>query len=338
MFKLENYTTNSLIAIKYNNLVSNEIIKIKKLIDDAIRNRKIYEKFIIIYRNEVYNNSILNYINDVQAGLIKNYNKFKLEKLYNVSDITNVNSVKIKINSLQLSSIQAEKSKLIFSYYYNFMKYAILESNLNLRLEQYEIISSISDSMVIRLFKLYFKLISIQILKTGKFLLPYNIHVKIRGKSFSRIEKKYGNKNRNVDWNKSLKTLLSIAKDANINLYNKYINKDIKKNEFIQQMKPFVYNKDTNPTGLKWIVKRDKDFSLWLVLWTRYSSLKNIKFYNIVPTNFIANNSRSQIQFTKDSKSVDDIIRSNKLGFRDKLKVLERFDINYCLNTFDNDL
>jgi len=333
MSNLDKYTTAKLVGFEYTSIINNKIELLKSKLEDATRNRKIYEKLILINKDKVYPNDILSYVSDVYHNK-KQYNKFKIIELFNVKN----GQYRNKINSILYNNVSNDEFRLIYSYYVNFMEYSILESNLDLKLEKYERLN-ISSATISYLFKIYFWYISIGLLRSrSKIQLPYNVNIRVYGKNPNNARKKYNNNSVSVDWGESLKVLINIAKEIKPDLYNAYINKNIKKKDFIQSMKPYVYNKELNPNGKKWIVKRDKDFNLWIVIWSRFSNLKNIRNYSIIPTNFIATKDRSQIQFANNVKSIDDIITSRELGFRDKLRVLERYDINYCLNTFDNDL
>lgn len=335
-------TTTRLVSYEYEKLRLKKVEEYTEKFNHAVRNRKIYEKLILDNEKYVEPNEIINYINDVTIHKTKQYNKFKIKELYKSYKFNEVNEdsrdfdiIKLKINNFILSE-DSDKHRLIFSYYYNFMRYVILESDLDLQIEKYENLK-LSNNMLVYLFKTYFWCVSNELLLSGeKYELPYNVTIKVVGKNKNYSRKKYKTKYEKVDWGKSLKTLKSIAKDIDIDLYNSYINKSISKSLFIEQMKKYTYNKDTNIKGKKWLVKSTSDYNLWLVIWSKYSILKNISNYSIIPTNFIINETKSQIDFTNNVKNIKEIISSKLLGFRDKLRALERFDLNYCLNKFEN--
>ncbi len=333
MYNLYNDSTAKCVGIKYIDILNDKINNLKLKLDNATRNRKIYEQFILKCEKDVHSNSILDYVKSKNAGIYKSYNKFKLSELYKLY-VDKFNTSKFLIHNIPIKGvIRDEQNKLIFSYYYNFMKYAISENDLDLEIEVYENLT-FSPSFISLIFRLYFKHIGLLLLNKGNsYSLPFKILLKIVSKNASLSEVKY-HKIRNVDWKASLDTLLSISKDIKPNIYKSYINKNINKKEFIQSMKSYTYNKIDNPTGKKWIVKRLKDYNLWLVLISRYSNLTEFKNYNIVPTNFIINKTKSQIDFTDNANDIDEIITSKLLGFRDKLRALERFDLTYCMNTF----
>ena len=156
----------------------------------------------------------------------------------------------------------------------------------------------------------------------------------------SRRKKRYNNVllRKTEDWGASLRYLKQQAETINPEAYNLYSKKYISKSEFLQRMRPFLYNKLTNPNGLRWIIYCNKEFDHWVIFRHTYASNKMIRMYSIIPSNYINHTSKSQIDFTNNCKSVDDIITTEMLGFRDKLRGLERFDINFCLNTYKNDL
>ncbi len=137
-------------------------------------------------------------------------------------------------------------------------------------------------------------------------------------------------RNGSVDWNESLNILLSIAKKQEEqglhNYYTKYNNKEIKKKDFISSMKKFIYNKDTNPNGDKWLIYRN-NVEFPVIRWEgRSHSIANIKQYSFIPSNYINTPSRSQNEFAANAKNEDEILDSNKLGFRDKLNVCLTFN------------
>ena len=134
-----------------------------------------------------------------------------------------------------------------------------------------------------------------------------------------------------VDWGESFTTLKEYAKNNHNDLYTLYIEKKLNKRAFIIAMSPYCYDKDKNPNGFKWIVHMHKDQSAWLIFYKKKIST----IYNIVPSNFVMNATRSQVDFTNNINSIDEIYDTNQLGFRDKLNCLLRYDINY-INRFPN--
>jgi hypothetical protein len=146
-------------------------------------------------------------------------------------------------------------------------------------------------------------------------------------KIFGRTEFGEAYKNR-IDWGKSIKNLVELAKTHDPELYSLYYNKKIGRNRFIELMAKH---------GLKWFVYNDKDFNLWLVIKKTNCPNPNGKMYKVMPANGVTNDSRSQITFTDENPSVEAIIETSELMLMDKIRALERVDMDYCLNTFTND-
>jgi len=135
------------------------------------------------------------------------------------------------------------------------------------------------------------------------------------------------------DWGASMKFLKEQSKSLDFETYTLYDTGKINKREFIKRLKPHLYSND-NKAGLKWIIYCTKDSDHWLIINHKYSTIPNIRFYSITPKNDISTAEQSQIKFTEECNSVDDIIDTKLLGLRDKIRALERFDLDYCLNTF----
>ena len=339
-------TTSTLIAKEYTAIMKDHINSLNIKLEDIVRNRKIYEQFILDNIDKVYPNKIINYINDVNKNN-KSYNKFKLLEILGLKsskELSDSYMQKNYIDKILYYSGNNDDSRLLYVYYHNFCKYVIDESNVILEIEKYENLI-LNDRVISTLFNNYFFEVSKELLKPNhiSYTLPYNIHIKVISKDKNDARKKYNRTYDTVEWGESYKTLLAIAKEIDIDVYNKYKNKEIGRKELKELLSKYLYNKDTNPTGKKWLVKSDKDNNLWLVVHSKLSNLNtnstyNILNYGIVPTNFIVNETRSQVDFTNSVSNVTEIIDSKLLGFRDKIRALERFDFNYCLNTFDNDL
>jgi len=135
---------------------------------------------------------------------------------------------------------------------------------------------------------------------------------------------------RKIDWGESLKTLEAIAKDKEETreILDSYKIKVIKKKQFIAQMKSYVYSEE-HPNYPKWLVSIETDINPYWH-WSRIkSNVKNKHLFSFTPTNFVQNESRSQLDFIKTAKSVNDIIDTNLLGCRDKVYALLRYDRNH---------
>jgi hypothetical protein len=139
-----------------------------------------------------------------------------------------------------------------------------------------------------------------------------------------------------VDWYESLKVLKEIAKrqeDANLHtLYTQYTTKTINKYEFIDNMKQHTYSTE-HPDKEQWLIFRVDDKAAWIVWNKHLANITHAGIYSFTPTNYINTEHRSQIEFANTAKSIDEILDSNEIGFRDKLNILLRYDNSY-LNTY----
>lgn len=98
-----------------------------------------------------------------------------------------------------------------------------------------------------------------------------------------------------------------------------------------------LYHPETNPTGEKYLVYYTSDYMYWF-FWSRNDAkVKNAFLYTFTPTNYINTAERSQILFTAQCKSKDDILDSPLLGNRDKMNCLLRFDPNHGYNYITNE-
>lgn len=149
------------------------------------------------------------------------------------------------------------------------------------------------------------------------------IYVKEISRDFTKDKRIINNR-------ESLDNLERIAKEKNIELYNLYKTKYISRNQFIKDMKPYVYSKE-NPDREKWIIYYSDDYYYFIVWLKGYSRVQNVGEFRFIPSNYIHTPSRSQIEFGNNAKSRDEIIESVSLGFRDKLNILLRFDNTMAL-------
>lgn len=143
------------------------------------------------------------------------------------------------------------------------------------------------------------------------------------------VVKKTNFKKKKVNWGESLALLKEFAKDNHPDIYKEYKDNIISKVEFIDKMKPYVYNERTNPRGFKWLVRITNEFSPWLSYSKANCNINSKYRFSVTPTNFCNTKDRSQSAFVKASRKVEDIIYSKKLGFRDKINALLAFDPNY---------
>lgn len=248
-------------------------------------------------------------------------------------------------NNLNPLINNGEYKEILNVYIKAFMKAYRLRHEANRSLKRLVKFNSIKDFTLQFIIKRYFLQAQKALLGGSNFeLIKAKALISIYGKS--RKKKKYGYAilRKTEDWGESLKFLISQSEKLNNDAYVKYTSKLITKREFFGLMKPYLYS-STNPKGLKWIIYSDKDLDHWVIL--KDVSMPNVSpprqygfvaNYNITPTNFVQNEGRSQIKFTNECKGLFDIIETEELGLRDKIRALERYDFNYCLKTFKNDI
>jgi len=218
------------------------------------------------------------------------------------------------------------KNPIITNYFKSFVDILISIYNLNNIKKLYES-CNIDYQTYYRLITTYYNNVANSLLKGEVYILfgIGRLNVICRRNTLSKTTKY------KVDWGESLKVLKEFAKNHYPAIYKDYIDKIINKASFISSLKPYLYDEKNNINGFKWLVHLHKDYSAWLV----FTNKKINWNYNIVPSNFVMNETRSQVDFTNNITSINDIYNSNQLGFRDKLNCLLRYDFNY-INKFPN--
>lgn len=332
-----------LVVEEYNRLIEAKLLSLNNELDKANRNRMLYQNLILKNEDKVYPNSV-----------IRGINKHKLKSAYTRRAISLMFKSLISINTRKIDGAgslvtnQSEDNREIVSYYTKFRKHAYKETALENKLYLYEQLR-LPKSVIKFTFKTMLNYGARYLLLGNRLQLPNNFSLIIRGKSRKKVYDKYGvPKKLKVDWAKSYETLEAIASShSNITreLLLRYKRKEITRKDFMNSMKPYVYNKTSNPNGKKWIVPDNKDFDFWLIMWSKFSKLDNLDKYHIEPSNYISpavvsdlGIPRKQSEFMKLVKHVDDIINTKYLGLRDKIMMLEKYDVNYCLNTFENNI
>lgn len=306
------------------------------------KNRDMYQKLIIKNADKVYANPTLKTILAHREGVI--FSTRDIEDLFPNAETRYSLSIKDEFKDI-VASVEPGDNILIPNMYAQFKKYVIFEHNTILKIKEYQKIS-ISNRSLYNLTSSIFRIASKYILtsKSG-ITLPNKITISVKGKSRLRNKIKYGRNINKIDWNKSFMTLLAIAEQDQPLIYDAYRNKRIVKNQLIEQMRPYVYNKHTNPTGKKWLVNDGKEFDFWIVINHKYSKLANLFKYNIVPSNYISPSvvdkleiDRKQSEFAKLTEYPEDVIDTEHLGLRDKLRMLERYYLPYCFKTFKHNI
>ena len=357
-------TTNQQIATEYYNIISIKIDDIKTKIAKVRRNLTFNEGIILDNEIHVYPNPILDYVKRIRNKQ-SNYNKYKIDELFkfdnddvkyystNLNRAGDVNKVITNIIPIRYRTHAKDEIDLIetiIATYLNFYKYVLKYHDLHEELYKYEPLQ-LEDYAIQKFLRRYFTNAGELILREhhAKFRVITGVYVYVFGKSRissnrAHTEPKIRNK---VDWGLTNKNLKEIAKDKFPEIYAKLAD-GLTKKAFYNQLKPYLYNKEDNPNGIHYLVYLDKDINHWLMVDTKYcktkgkSGLKGIRDFGIVPTNHIDTEARSQIDFANNVKSVNEIIYNSKLGFRDKIRILERYDLRFCqrnyLNNIHNDL
>jgi UDP-N-acetylglucosamine transferase subunit ALG13 len=301
-----------------NNNIENSLANIK-LYDN---NLNYFKDLILYYSKEMYSNPFIKELIEFKSGMkISNKSLNFINSLISHNDIGSI----LKSNT---------NKDILLIYIRGFIK-----SYDELLDAQYLYNNSIKfkdipDSTIMYIIRSFFSTVEQSILRGNSFRLN-RVEATIKIVNKVRKKSKYGNKilRKTEDWGKSMKFLKEQAKTLDFETYTLYDTGKINKREFIKRLSPYLYS-PTNKNGLKWIFYCDKDSDHWLILSHKYSTIPNIRFYSIIPKNDIATAEQSQIKFTNNCKSVDDIIDTRLLGLRDKIRALERFDLDYCLKTF----
>lgn len=284
---------------------------------------KAEEKNLLYLKSKILQQSDKLYLTPFVSKLIGDT---KLE--FDIKFITNV-LFELNRNIFNVSQ-NAEIEKLIKVYMKAFCESYINREKVKKDVILYSKINSLDQSFVMFVLRKY--LFSIQyILLLG---LPYffdkvRFTIKIFGKSVIKKGKPILNNIKNVDWGESIKFLKERSKELDIELYEQFEKGYISRKQFISAMGKY---------NLKWHIYINKDFNHWLILKSYQSPIDHARMYGITPNNFVRNKTRSQIDFTDKHGTIEEIIETDKLGLRDKIRALERINMDYCLKTFNNDL
>jgi len=326
----------TLVPIAYSKVVNGKIKELTVEHESAIRNIKLYEKLVLKNEHNIYDTSVINLIRRTNGG---KYDIEELNKIYEKLSVNITNRLNPENTKNIVRNFSKIDDKIILTYLLKLKKYIILEASLYNRIRKYKQLN-FSEETIRYVVKSMFKHISYKILlNRDGVILPLGIKLRIIGKSLSRKVKLYNNTKLRPDWGESFKTLLAIANEDAHDIYVKYNKGEIKKKEFVEHMKPYVYSKD-NPNGKKWIVYQSRDLNFWLVFTIHNKNSNLFDKYSIVPANGVSipagsNIPRKQSEVIKLMKSVDDIIYTKYLQFRDKIAMIEKFDIEYCKRTFN---
>lgn len=114
--------------------------------------------------------------------------------------------------------------------------------------------------------------------------------------------------------------------DESVGVITKNINwheSNKKRQELIDQgITP--YDKNTAPDGVKWFIYHDEPYTYWYK-WIRSKWIRNKKVIKFTPTNFINTPDRDHQTIIANAKTIDDIIKTDKLGNMNKLQTLVKY-------------
>ncbi len=293
---------------------------IKSLYGDTVKNIKYIQDTIRSKANDLFQLPELNFI-----------------LLYNIEDKVDLNVVKDIIDKathsptkgkLELTfCVNKELDKLIKLYVISFCENVINLDSIKEELSIYKQLNKLAKPNINYCVKQYYFSVQKAILCGHVYTFSgIKFRLYIRGKYTSNNHNN-GKPRLKVDWGESLKYLKEQAKKLDSKLYELYNSKYITKKEFIDRMSKYK---------IKWHIYITKTLNYWVRLDTSNSTLNLASLYSIVPSNFIGNESRSQIQFTTDNNSIDAVIEYENMGLRDKINSLQRVDSKYCKKTFEH--
>ena len=256
------------------------------------------------------------------ANLLRS-KSIEINEFNNLGYTLPINYFENKINVL--SGVTEKTHSLILDYYNNFIRYANRIIIINRQIE----LNRLNDIHITT----YHDIIKFLNIEITRLILQGKTYTFSNGVSsifVNRFPREASHK-KSVDNRASLDVLEAICKEKDIDLYNKYKSKEILKRDFIVAMKKYTYSKE-NPTFDKWLTYYTDDI-FHMIVWIKGNCvLKNKSVFSFVPSNYIHTPTRSQIDFVKNVKSVDEIIDSICIGLRDKLNILLRYDKSASMN------
>lgn len=312
---------------QYNHILEVENNATQRKIDQAKRLTLLYGKLVLAHRDKYKPNIITDYINEVfnQEEILFQYKKsYNLFKGMTLTDYIYANAT-------------ADTTRIITSYFSSFKKAVFEWMDADDKMQALSF-QDIHRKVVIAIFKRYNWHMGTQMLQNGiHYPIGHNLRLRINVKSRDN-NLLVGRKRQKVDWGASFKNLKKLLDEQAPELMSKYDNKELNKRQLIDASKTILYNAKDNPDGTKWLIYDDKDIDFWLILKDYNATGKYVRFYGVTPSNYIINETTSQADFLKSVKRKEDIIYSNLLGYRDKIVMLEKYDISHCLMYFRDDL
>jgi len=315
------------VIAEYNTVLKQEIATLEDKIEINQRSVLTYGKLILNRSSEYRRNRVADYIAEVLSDDTKEFNRTRLQRAYVGLDLTDILYPKDK----------TEANRVLTAFFGQFKEAGYILTESKEELENIKL-QKLDDTIIGLLFREYSKEMGRQMLLNGTtYPLGHGLTLNIKSKHREgRV--KIGKSRQKPDWGKSFKLLQILLEDINPDLLERYKTKQINKAQLIYDSKPYMYNAKDNPKAPKWLVYDDKDFDFWLVLRTYSSKLKNKDYYSVTPVNFVANETSSQSDFLKEVTNINDIINTSQLGFRDKLVMLEKYDISHCLTHYSDGL
>jgi hypothetical protein len=136
-----------------------------------------------------------------------------------------------------------------------------------------------------------------------------------------------------VDWGASYKYLPILAKEYYPSIYDNYIELGLNTKQLKEILNPYLYNKELNPNGHKWLIYHISDKSYWWYFNKSMGYLPNKMYYSFIPTG--CNNQKLDGVPVKNSELKDkfslDQVKDLKIGLKQKLQLYLALDPNIHL-------
>lgn len=315
-----------------------KILDNNKKLKEANRDISYYGRLILANKDQMYDNPVLTALfNNVNLDNIK-LTRSEYDKIIKYTPFVKGVSPTEYNNKYSAYLKNGRYRDIINIYMYGFVNSYKKKVEASMQILESRKFIEVKHETLVYIIRRYFLQVQMHLLNGSQYTFPsIGATIKIFGKHRRKAKYNYQVLKPTIDWGASFKYLIEQSEYLDKETYDLYKKKYITKSDFIRKLRPYLYRHD-NPTGLKWLLYSEKNFDLWLTLRTRLRKLEQLKMYSIVPTNFINNISKSQIDFTNNVNSIGEIIESELLGFRDKIRAIERYDMEYCLKTFQNDI
>lgn len=269
------------------------------IVDEKIKDNLIKIESIVVKKNYLY--KIISTLKEYIVGGEEIWNK--ITKLYGDTSLQIPKYfTKLDISKITLINENEIKLSVLKTYFISFIQQVSREKVLQLEVSKLEL-EKVPLEIYKHIVESFNTDMSKYILNGGTFNLGYglgNLH----------IEKKERKKEQKpaINWGESNKVKKELL-DAGEKLYDHLL----------------------FPTGKRWLIRFSDDASYWWRWGCKGRYIKNIQYFSFVPTNFINTKERSQNLIADTSKSINDILDNEKLGNRDKLNVLLRFDPSHAI-------